>query len=238
MGLMDGRRSPLADRSLHNSFGSEGHRSVARECVRASLVLLKNEGGALPVAKNVPHIHVAGRSADDLGNQCGGWTITWQGSGGRPTDGTTILEAVQRAVSTKTRVTTSVDGSGAEGAAVAIAVIGEKPYAEGFGDTADLHLAPEDVATVVNLKNSGAKVIAVIVSGRPLFIEEIADKADAIVAAWLPGSEGDGVADVLFGDFRPAGKLSFTWPGASSASLHRGDAGYRTLFEFGYGLSW
>jgi beta-glucosidase len=211
---------------------------VARECVRASLVLLKNEGGALPVAKNVPHIHVAGRSADDLGNQCGGWTITWQGSGGRPTDGTTILEAVQRAVSTKTRVTTSVDGSGAEGAAVAIAVIGEKPYAEGFGDTADLHLAPEDVATVINLKSSGAKVIAVIVSGRPLFIEEIADKADAIVAAWLPGSEGDGVADVLFGDFRPAGKLSFTWPGASSASLHRGDAGYRTLFEFGYGLSW
>jgi len=238
MGLMDTKRSPLADRSLHNSFGSEGHRAVARECVRASLVVLKNKAGALPLAKNAPHIHVAGRSANDLGNQCGGWTITWQGSSGRPTDGTTILQAVQRAVSPKTKVTSSIDGSGAAGAPIAIAAIGEKPYAEGFGDAADLHLSQEDIATVVNLKSAGAKVIAVIVSGRPLFLEDIEAHADAIVAAWLPGSEGDGVADVLFGDFRPTGKLSFTWPRASSTSLQRSDPGYRTLFEFGYGLSW
>src|SRR6202043_237241 len=98
-------------------------------------VVLKNDGQVLPIAKGSTHIHVAGKSANDLGNQCGGWTITWQGSSGRPTDGTTILEAVQRAVSPKTRVTSSIDGSGAEGAALAIAVIGEKPYAEGFGDT-------------------------------------------------------------------------------------------------------
>ena len=237
MGLMDAKRTPLADRSLHNSFGSEGHRAVARACVRASLVVLKNEGGVLPLAKNAARIHVAGKSANDLGNQCGGWTITWQGSSGRPTDGTTILEAVQRAVSTKTKVTTSIDGSGAAGAPVAIAVIGEKPYAEGMGDTADLHLSQEDIATVTNLKGAGAKVIAVILSGRPLFLEDIIGQADAIVAAWLPGSEGDGVADVLFGDYNPTGKLSFTWPKATSTSLHRGDAGYQTMFESGYGLS-
>jgi len=237
MGLMDAKRTPLADRSLHDSFGSEGHRAVARACVRASLVVLKNEGGVLPLAKNAARIHVAGKSANDLGNQCGGWTITWQGSSGRPTDGTTILEAVQRAVSTKTKVTTSIDGSGAAGAPVAIAVIGEKPYAEGMGDTADLHLSQEDIATVTNLKGAGAKVIAVILSGRPLFLEDIIGQADAIVAAWLPGSEGDGVADVLFGDYKPTGKLSFTWPKATSTSLHRGDAGYQTVFESGYGLS-
>ena len=238
LGLMNAKRSPLADRGLHNAFGSEGHRAVARECVRASLVLLKNDNQALPLANSAAHIHVAGKSADDLGNQCGGWTIRWQGASGRPTDGTTILEAVQRAVSPKTRVTTSVDGSGVGDAKIAIAVIGEKPYAEGMGDTADLHLAPEDVATVTRLKNSGAKVIAVILSGRPVFIEDILPHADAVVAAWLPGSEGDGVADVLFGTYKPTGKLSFTWPKASSTTLHRGDAGYETLFDFGTGLSY
>ena len=238
LGLMNAKRSPLADHGLHNAFGSEGHRAVARECVRASLVLLKNDNQALPLANSAAHIHVAGKSADDLGNQCGGWTIRWQGASGRPTDGTTILEAVQRAVSPKTRVTTSVDGSGVGDAKIAIAVIGEKPYAEGMGDTADLHLAPEDVATVTRLKNSGAKVIAVILSGRPVFIEDILPHADAVVAAWLPGSEGDGVADVLFGTYKPTGKLSFTWPKASSTTLHRGDAGYETLFDFGTGLSY
>jgi beta-glucosidase len=238
MGLMDQKRSALADRGLHNSFGSEGHRAVARECVRASLVLLKNEGGVLPLAKSAPHIHVAGRSANDLGNQCGGWTVTWQGRSGRPTDGTTIFEAIQRAVSPKTRVSLSAEGSGLDGAPVAVAVIGETPYAEGNGDTDDLHLSPEDIATVVKLKASGAKVVAVILSGRPLFLEDILPHADAIVAAWLPGSEGAGVADVLFGDYKPTGKLSYTWPKAESTSLARADAGYRTLFEFGFGLSY
>ncbi len=236
-GKPDAKRSVLADRGLHNAFGSEGHRAVARECVRASLVLLKNEGGVLPLAKNAARIHVAGKSANDLGNQCGGWTITWQGTSGRPTDGTTILEAVQRAVSPRTRVTTSIDGSGAEGAPVAIAVIGETPYAEGMGDTDNLHLPAADVAAVAKLKAAGAKVVAVILSGRPLFIEEILPHADAIVAAWLPGSEGDGVADVLFGNYKPTGKLSFTWPKAASTSVARSDPGYQTLFPFGHGLS-
>jgi beta-glucosidase len=238
MGLMDSRSSPLADRSLHKTFGSAEHWAVARECVRASLVLLKNDNRLLPLAKNTTHIHVAGKSANDLGNQCGGWTIRWQGSSGRPTNGATILEAVRRAVSPGTRITESRDGSGAIGAPVAIAVIGELPYAEGFGDTDNLRLAPEDIRVVADLKNAGARVVAVILSGRPVFIEDIAGSADAIVAAWLPGSEGDGVADLLFGDYRPSGKLSFTWPKVTSTTLHRGDAGYQTMFEFGYGLSY
>ena len=134
------------------------------------------------------------------------------------------------------QVSFSRDGSGASGAGIGIAVIGELPYAEMFGDRTDLLLAPEDVAVVDRLKSAGIPVIVVLVSGRPLVIDSILGKADAIVAAWLPGSEGAGVADVIFGDYKPTGKLSFTWPRGDSTSLARDDPGYKTLFELGYGL--
>jgi beta-glucosidase len=171
-----------------------------------------------------------------MGNQCGGWTITWQGQSGDIIKGTTILAGI-RAAAPGAQVTFSKDGSGAKGAAIGLAVIGEKPYAEMQGDRTDLHLAAEDVAVVDRLKSAGIPVVVVLVSGRPLLIDSILDKADAIVAAWLPGSEGDGVADVLFGDSKFAGKLSFTWPRGDSTSLLRGDAGYKTLFPFNHGLS-
>ncbi len=233
MGLMNPQRSPLADRSLHKTFGSEEHRRVARECVRQSMVVLKNEKQALPLKKR-GRIHVAGSSADDIGKQCGGWTITWQGQSGNVTRGTTILSAIRNSGA---QVTFSKDGSGATGAGMGIAVIGEKPYAEFEGDRTDLHLGAEEVAVVERLKSAGIPVVVVVVSGRPLIIDSILDKADAIVAAWLPGSEGDGVADVLFGDYKPTGKLSFTWPRGDSTSLERGNPGYKTLFPFGHGLS-
>jgi beta-glucosidase len=233
MGLMNPQRSPLADRSLHKTFGSAEHRRVARECVRQSMVVLKNEKQVLPLKKG-RRIHVAGSSADDIGNQCGGWTITWQGRSGNVTKGTTILSAIRNAGA---QVTFSKDGSGASGATVGIAVIGEKPYAEFEGDRTDLHLGAEEVAVVERLKSAGIPVVVIVVSGRPLIIDSILDKADAIVAAWLPGSEGDGVADVLFGDYKPTGKLSFTWPRGDSTSLERGNPGYKTLFPFGHGLS-
>ncbi|HKC64722.1 MAG TPA: glycoside hydrolase family 3 protein, partial [Pyrinomonadaceae bacterium] len=135
MGLMDKSRSHLADRSLHASFGSLAHRQVARECVRESLVLLKNERKILPIAKTIKRIHVAGKNADDIGNQCGGWTIDWQGkSGPIMQTGTTILEAIRNTVSPPTQVTFSLDGTNALGADVAVVVIGETPYAEGKGD--------------------------------------------------------------------------------------------------------
>jgi beta-glucosidase len=135
-------------------------------------------------------------------------------------------------------VTYSPNGEGATGAEIGIAIIGEQPYAEGRGDTAELHLSSHDVQAVKNLKGAGLKVVAVIVSGRPLFLDGILDQADAILAAWLPGTEADGVADVLFGTYPPTGKLSFTWPRASSDSLRREDPGYQKLFGFGYGLSY
>ncbi len=134
MGLMDPNRSPLADRSLWKTFGSAEHRAVARQAVRESLVILKNENHVLPLSKTAARIHVGGKSADDLGNQCGGWTIDWQGRSGAVTSpGTTVLAAFRHAVGEQTRVTFAADGSGAAGASVAVAVIGETPYAEGDG---------------------------------------------------------------------------------------------------------
>jgi beta-glucosidase len=240
MGLMDKNRSQLADRSLHRQFGSAAHRQVARECVRQSLVLLKNERRALPLKKNLGRIHVGGKSADDIGNQCGGWTIDWQGkSGETTTGGTTVLRAIQQAVSPRTRVTHSKDGSGADGADVGVVVIGETPYAEMFGDRTDLRLADEDVAAVENMKRAGIPVVAVLLSGRPMIVDKVLGKCDAFVAAWLPGTEGAGVADVLFGDYRPTGKLSFSWPRSmDQLPVNVGDRNYNPLFKYGYGLTY
>ncbi len=235
LGLMNAKRSPLADRGLQKSFGSADHRAVARQCVRESLVLLKNDKKVLPIAKGSGRIHVAGKSADDIGNQCGGWTITWQGKSGETTKGTTILAGLKKA---GRDVTYSRDGSGAAGAKLGVVVIGELPYAEMSGDRTELRLAAEDVAAVKKVKSAGIPVVVVIVSGRPMVIDDIMDSADAIVAAWLPGTEGDGVTDVLLGDYKPTGKLSFTWPRGDSTSYRLGDAGHKTLFAFGHGLSY
>ncbi len=240
MGLMDKNHTRLADRSLWRQFGSPEHRAVARQAVRESLVLLKNGPRALPLSKSAKRIHVAGRSADDLGNQCGGWTITWQGHSGAVTPGgTTILAAIRKAVAPGTQVTFAEDGRGAAGADAGVVVIGETPYAETAGDRRDLSLAAEDVAAVSNMKAAGIPVVVVLLSGRPMILGGVLDKADALVAAWLPGTEGDGVADVLFGDYKPVGKLTFSWPRTmAQVAVHRGDPGYHPLFPYGYGLSY
>jgi len=237
MGLMDGR-SNLADRKLHASFGSAAHRQVARECVRETLVLLKNEKRILPVSKKLNRIHVAGKSADDIGNQCGGWTISWQGkSGAQTTGGTTILEAINSTVSPQTMITYSKDGSNAAGD-LGIVVIGETPYAEWMGDRQSLELSEEDIAVVEKMKQAGMPLLVVLISGRPLIIDKVIDKADAFVAAWLPGTEGRGVTDVLFGDYRFVGKLSFSWPRSmDQIPINTGDRNYNPLFKFGYGLT-
>lgn len=237
MGLMDGR-SNLADRKLHASFGSAAHRQAARECVRETLVMLKNEKRILPVSKKLNRLHVAGKSADDIGNQCGGWTISWQGkSGPQTTGGTTILEAIKQTVSPQTMITYSADGSNAAGD-LGIIVIGETPYAEWMGDRQSLELSEEDVAVVEKMKQAGMPLLVVLISGRPLIIDKIIDKADAFVAAWLPGTEGRGVTDVLFGDYRFAGKLSFSWPRSmDQIPINTGDRNYNPLFKYGYGLT-
>ena len=239
MGLMDAGRSHLADRELHASFGSAAHRQVARECVRASLVLLKNDKRVLPASKKLTRIHVAGKNADDIGNQCGGWTISWQGkSGANTTGGTTILKAIQETVSPRTMVTFSIDGSNAAGADLAIVVIGETPYAEWMGDRKTLELSEEDVAVVDQVKQTGIPVVVVLLSGRPLIVDKVIDKADAFVAGWLPGTEGRGVADVLFGDYKFVGRLSFSWPRSmDQVPVNVGDKDYDPLFKYGFGLS-
>jgi beta-glucosidase len=234
MGLLDPKRSQLADRSLQKSFGSAEHRAVARQAVRESLVLLKNNATVLPLAKTAARIHVAGKSADDIGNQCGGWTIDWQGKSGDVTPGgTTLLAAIKKAASGKTQVTFSKDGTGAAGATVGVVVIGERPYAEMMGDRADLSLAQEDLDAVANMKAAGIPVVVVVYSGRPVLLGKVLDQADAVVAAWLPGTEGAGITDVLFGDFKPTGKLSFTWPASmDQVANHTGP------FHLGYGLTY
>lgn len=238
MGLMDGG-SHLADRKLHASFGSAAHRQVARECVRETLVLLKNDKRLLPASKKLNRIHVAGKSADDIGNQCGGWTISWQGkSGDNTTGGTTILKAIRESVSPQTKVTYSKDGADAAGADLGIVVIGETPYAEWMGDRQSLELSEEDIAVVDKMKQAGMPLVVILISGRPMIIENVIDKSDAFVAAWLPGTEGRGVTDVLFGDYRFVGKLSFSWPRSmDQIPINTGDRNYNPLFKYDYGLS-
>jgi beta-glucosidase len=240
MGLMDKKRNHLADRSLHKSFGSADHRQVARECVRESLVLLKNDNKSLPISKKLARIHVAGKSADDIGNQSGGWTIAWQGQSGNViTGGTTILKAIQNTVSASTKITVSKDGTGGEGADIGVVVIGETPYAEMLGDREDLSLAKEDIDAIENMKRAGLRVVAVLLSGRPIILDPVLGKCDAFVAAWLPGTEGQGVADVLFGDYRPSGKLSFSWPRSmGQIPINFGDSKYDPLFKYGFGLTY
>src|SRR5262249_19012317 len=156
----------------------------------------------LPLSKGLARIHVAGKSADDIGNQCGGWTIDWQGRSGSVTSGgTTILSAIKKTVSPATNVTFSVTGAGASGATVAIVVIGETPYAEGRRDRDDLSLSPDDLGVIRNVKSAGVPLVVVLFFGRPLIINEALPQCDAFVAAWLPGTEGRGVTDVLFGDY-------------------------------------
>jgi len=239
LGLFEPGRSQLADRKLHERFGSPDHRALARRAVRESLVLLKNDRRALPLSKTAKRIVVAGKNADDLGNQCGGWTITWQGKSGTPTPGTTILAALRSAAGKGTEVAYSKDGSGAAGADAGVVVVGETPYAEMLGDREDLALAKEDLGAIANVKEAGIPLVVVVVSGRPLILGDGLDMADALVAAWLPGSEGAGVADVLFGDYKPTGKLSFSWPRSTAQiPINVGDAKYDPQFPFGFGLTY
>ena len=239
MGLMDPARSSLADRSLQARFGSPAHREVARRAVRQSLVLLKNEKKTLPLSKTAKRIVVAGKNADDIGNQCGGWTIDWQGKSGPIVPGGTTILAALKAAAKGGEVTLSADGTGAMGADVAVVVAGEKPYAEFFGDREDLALDKDDLAAIANVKKAGIPVVVVVVSGRPLILGDALGQADAVVAAWLPGTEGQGVADVLFGDYKPTGKLSFTWPRTmAQIPINVGDAAYDPQFPFGFGLTY
>ncbi len=233
-------KTKYADRTLLTEFGSAAHREVARDAVRQSLVLLKNEKDILPLSKNIKKIVVTGKGADDIGIQCGGWTIGWQGNAGKViSGGTTILEAVKKTVSPSTAVKYSQDGSGADSGDVAIVVVGELPYAEMFGDRADLSLSADDAALVEKLRAKHVRTVVVLLSGRPMIVTSTIGKSSAFVAAWLPGTEGLGVADVLFGDYAPTGKLPHSWPKSmEQVPVNIGDKEYAPLFPYGFGLTY
>jgi beta-glucosidase len=226
------------DPALAAAIGSAAHRQVARQCVRESLVLLKNEKQTLPLSKKIKHLFVVGGAADNLGMQCGGWTVSWQGRTGEvTTGGTTILAAIRRAVSPETQVTYSRNATDITNADVVIAVVGELPYAEWRGNMFGLDFDSGDAALVEQARASGAPVVTILLSGRPLILGSALDNSDAFIAAWLPGTEGQGVADVLFGDYKPTGKLPREWPhdwGQAAANDMTGEP----LFPFGFGLTY
>ena len=260
IGLLDGPRPAERDLACQSAFGSAEHREVARACARASQVLLKNDGNLLPLSPDA-RVLVAGRNAHDLGAQCGGWTLSWQGDRGNDAVlGTTIWQGIQ---SIAPRATLELDVTAADPALhdVAIVVAGENPYAEGFGDIraddnllveagsmirgltnpiepygrslklSDLH--PEDLACINHIAGKGIPVVVVLVSGRPLIVEQELAASSAFVAAWLPGSEGMGVAEPLFGVAGYSGKLPTPWPSDRVV----GKACYETGLPEGFGLT-
>ena len=238
MGLFE---HPFACPELADKLGCKEHREVARQCVRESLVVLKNEKKTLPLAKNLKRLAVVGRGADDLGIQCGGWTIDWQGVPGNITPGgTTILAGIRQAVSAETSVTSPTNVSGITNADAVIVVVGELPYAEMKGDRADVRLSADDQTLIEQAHATGVPVITILLSGRPMVLGKALANSDAFIAAWLPGTEGGGVADVLFGDSRPLGKLPRPWPASNEALANdAGKAAAGSLqFPYGFGLGY
>ncbi|MEH0418248.1 glycoside hydrolase family 3 protein [Streptomyces sp. B21-083] len=228
---------PYADTSGAADIGSVEHRSVARQLAAKSQVLLKNEHGLLPLSKS-QKVYVAGSNADDIGNQAGGWTVTWQGSSGHITEGTTVLEGMRKAGGD---ITYSKDASApTTGYDVGVVVVGETPYAEGVGDVGngnDLELGAADKAAVDKVC-AAMRCAVLVVAGRPQLIGDRLGDIDALVASWLPGTEGDGVADVLYGRRAFTGQLPLTWPKSEAQlPINVGDATYDPQFPYGWGLT-
>jgi beta-glucosidase len=242
-----------------STVGSSAHRMIARKAVQESLVLLQNNNKRLPLSKSA-HIVVAGAGGNDLGIQSGGWTLSWQGGkGGSGIAGTTILQALQNAASSSSLVTYSADGSGAKGADVGVVVLSENPYAEYCGDTTDPNFTNTSAmppmyspcgpmgspliydgsaaTTVSNMKAAGIPLVLLLVTGRPVRIESYLSTFDAVVQAWLPGSAGEGVADVLYGDANFTGMLPKSWPkDATTLPISSLMSGANPLFAYGFGL--
>jgi beta-glucosidase len=249
VGLFEAERRPMEGR--FDRLGAPEHRGTAREAVRKSLVLLKNNGGVLPLRASA-RVLVAGDGADDIGKQSGGWTLSWQGTGNTNAhfpNGQSVYRGLAEALAAGGGTAElRPDGSFASRPEAAVVVFGEEPYAETRGDVATVEYQPggkRDLALLRKLKAEGIPVVAVFLSGRPLWTNPEINAADAFVAAWLPGSEGGGVADLLVRrpdgsanhDF--AGKLPYSWPGTQASSpLNRGDPGYDPLFAYGYGLTY
>ena len=236
IGLFD---APIKNPSNKNVLGSKSHRDLARESVRKSLVLLKNENKILPLKKVGKKITLVGDHADNIGFQCGGWTIHWQGGSGDITPGTTILDAFKSAVSDSSSIRYSKNADNLLGSDIIVVAIGEEPYTEGVGDRDSLLLSKKDKQLLEKVKRAKIPYVVILISGRPMIINKELDSSHAFIAAWLPGTEGGGISDVLFGDFDFTGKLSMTWPRSmKQIPINYGDSSYDPLFKFGFGLSY
>lgn len=225
---------PMTDESYLADFGGPAHRALASESVQKSLVLLKNDQDVLPL-KQGETIGVAGQAADDIGLACGGWTITWQGEAGAITQGSTLLDGLK----TRANILYDREGRFSDPIKTAIVVIAESPTAEGEGDREDLTISPEDTVLIESVRAQCEQLILIIYSGRPVIITHVVEQCDAIIAAWLPGSEAHAIADVLFGEVPFSGKLPFTWIASMEqlplSQLESSDQG--PLWAFGHGLT-
>ena len=231
-------------------IGSETHREIARQAVRESLVLLKNEGNLLPLSPKM-NILVAGDAANNIGKQSGGWTITWQGTNNQNSDfpgGSSIYDGfVEQVNAAGGNIELNVKGEFSKKPDVAVVVFGEEPYAEGQGDRENLAYQAShksDLALLTRLKEQGIPVVSIFISGRPMWVNAELNASDAFVAAWLPGSEGKAVADVLLKNvhdqrqFDFTGKLSFSWPNSPTQIVNRFDEDYKPLLPYGFGLTY
>ncbi|MBP6962368.1 glycoside hydrolase family 3 C-terminal domain-containing protein [Candidatus Saccharibacteria bacterium] len=224
--------------------GSEEHRQVARETVASSAVLLKNSESLLPLPKKSGRILVAGSGADNVGRQSGAWTIEWQGVDGNwMPGGTSILQGIREVVGDNSMIDYEQDGmfdSDSTKADVGIAIVSEKPYAEGWGDNANPTIEADDLEVIERLKKSTKKIVVIILSGRPLIIADQLPSWDVVVAGWLPGSEGAGIADVLFGNHPFTAKLPLPWPATIQQLPIESNGitndGSEALFKRGFGL--
>jgi len=245
---------PMPDVKYQDTVRSSAHLELARQAVRESLVLLKNENNVLPLSKETPVIFVAGEGANDIGLQSGGWTLEWQGKTGNDNEGTTILSGIRALAGTETRIEFNRDADfsefkNADGqpliADVGVIVIAEQPYAEGVGDKADISLTKNEITLLEETRKSSKSVIVILLSGRPRVITDQLPLGDAWVAAWLPGTEGgSGVADVLFGDYPFTGKTPYSWARTlEQLPININNSKDKTgcdapLFPFGYGLTY
>ena len=231
---------PYAEKSSTeiDLFGSQQHRDIARQAVRESMVLLDAKNDILPLKREGQIIGLAGVLADDLGAQCGGWTIAWQGGNGDITEGTSILEGFNKITNTS-EVIFNQNGDFDKDIDVAVVVIGEKtPYSEGGGDRSSLNIDNQDIALLKKMKSQNIPTVALLISGRPMILGEALINSDAMIAAWYPGTEGDGIAEILFGNYQPTGKLTNTWPNdMRQIPINFGDESYNPLYPYKHGLT-